>query len=67
MSILGNLNLHGEQFNSPSKRRANIEANSPEKGAVKQSLFVNDMLKNDDNDDSGFSFKLAKVPEKSVA
>ena len=25
------------------------------------------MIKNDDNDDSGFSFKLAKVPEKSVA
>ena len=25
------------------------------------------MIKNDDNDDSGFSFKLAKVPEKSFA
>lgn len=66
MSILGNLNLNGEQFNSPSKRSANIDANSPVKG-VEKHLFNNDMIKNDDNDDSGFSFKLAKVPEKSVA
>lgn len=66
MSILGNLNLHGEQFNSPSKRSANIDCNSPVKG-VEKHLFNNDINKNDDNDDGGFSFKLAKVPEKSVA
>ena len=66
MSVLGNLNLHGEKFNSPSKRSTNIDANSPVKGHEKH-LFNNDMIKHDDNDDSGFSFKLAKVPEKSVA
>ena len=66
MSILGNLNLHGEQFNSPSKSSVAVDSNSPVKG---QNVFNNDMLKNpeEDNDDSGFSFKLAKVPEKSVA
>ena len=66
MSILGNLNLHGEQFNSPSKRSVATDSNSPVKGNEKH-LFNNDMLKDEDNDDGGFSFKLAKVPEKSVA
>lgn len=66
MSILGNLNLHGQQFNSPSKRIAAIDSNSPVKGHEKH-LFNNDMTKNEDDDDSGFSFKLAKVPEKSIA
>ena len=59
MSILGNININQERFNSPTKRSFR---GSPDKQQVAAMLPSEGLGDND-----GFSFKLSQVPKKSEA